>query len=71
MTERTEAESPKGRSYLRETALNMAILRPQQKLRENSCQRIRAMKPWFIPPIVIPLGIGLFVVVYAAFRALS
>jgi hypothetical protein len=29
------------------------------------------MKPWFIPPVVIPLGIGLFVVVYAAFRALS
>lgn len=29
------------------------------------------MKAWIVPPIVIPLVIGLFVVAYAAFRALS
>jgi len=29
------------------------------------------MKAWFVPPIVIPLVIGLFVVAYAAFRVLS
>jgi hypothetical protein len=29
------------------------------------------MKAWFVPPIVIPFGIGLFVVAFAAFRALS
>jgi hypothetical protein len=29
------------------------------------------MKSWVIPPIVIPIGIALIVVLCAAFRALS
>jgi hypothetical protein len=30
-----------------------------------------AMKSWFVPPIVIPLGLVLAVVAYAVVRALS
>ena len=29
------------------------------------------MKVWFVPPIVVPIGIIVMVAVYATFRALS
>jgi hypothetical protein len=34
-------------------------------------QQRLAMMSWFVPPIVVPIGIALIVVGCAAFRALS
>jgi hypothetical protein len=29
------------------------------------------MKGWFVPPVVIPIGLALLIVIYAAARALA
>lgn len=29
------------------------------------------MKAWFVPPLVVPIGLALIVILFAAFRALS